>query len=277
MAALWVKQHTFTYSSASDSQRTATMLPSSGGPMGRDGGYYAETMNHMIDEFTESGDCNDLRIEHGEAEGSSPLGFPSGPLGTAGPDTEASVPGERFSVRQTEMALTVVASSSLDHDSKPPASAWEVARHSHGRPSRDDALSCASSDSPGQLSALGGEAVGGPGAPLRAVFPTDAAEGGIGEVAVHCGGGGGAGQGAAAHRRSHSSACGAFLQRPSRYISAGANAGSMGESGGSLDHDERERGPFSQRARLRTHVVVRIHRGVHRIMELQVRHTDSEL
>lgn len=269
--------------------------------MGRDGGYYAETMNHMIDEFTESGDCHDMQgDQHAGADSDSPLGFgQSATGGGSGPDAEvpsSSLHTDRFSVRQTELAVTVGANiSALEHDGKgtaggapgsvssPPGALAVSTRNRDssklggiGRGSRDGSISGASSmESPLMRSAkpAGGDSLGAGGAaPLRA----SEAEGSAKEaVVIHCApAGGSVEQGATSgtHRsRDNNSACGAFLQRPSRYISAGANAGNMAENGGSLAHDERERGPFGQRARLRTHVIVRIHRGVHRIMELQVR------
>ena len=86
---------------------------------------------------------------------------------------------------------------------------------------------------------------------------------------------GGPSEGAPIRPRSGSSTASitvSYAHRPSRYIStAGVPQGAQG-----LQAEESEnwalgdKGPFGQRARLRRHVIIRINKGVHQILELQV-------
>ncbi|OEH74777.1 cora-like mg2+ transporter domain-containing protein [Cyclospora cayetanensis] len=202
--------------------------PLGGGHIGieRDGGYYAETVNHMIEECTDA------------AEGGLPRGGKgpeSDPLGLLQEDKEML------------LKRGIAGGSGTPGVAGEGVSNLEVYRVSAGHEQAAPGISQPSLD--------GGRHGGAGGAPQEG------------------------GPSGAAPRSSSSAASAnvAFGHRPSRYIStAGAPPGGGAPGGPHPPEDEcdswalGEKGPFGQRARLRRHVVIRIHKGIHQILELQV-------
>ncbi|KAL8426865.1 hypothetical protein Efla_002473 [Eimeria flavescens] len=248
-----------------------------GGPhagLGRDDCYYSETANHMIDECTDAADA--LTHPQGHAAGRSPGGHPEqgapsmaaeiqqqqGPRGVVIPAFAAPA---AFVAAAAQLQLTDPEERRLFHQQQ---------QQQHGGAERGHVSfirldSVSSSGLTGESLDGMGEGAGGPPSP--------------------CGGppseGGGGAPLQPPRASSSAASLAAYSHRPSRYIAtAGGPLGFQGSCGGgapcgivsSSPEDDTEswvlgeKGPFGQRARLRRHVLIRIHRGVHQILELQV-------